>query len=37
MEECSVCDASLVELTAELEELKKDACVIVEKGLQTSD
>ena len=31
--ERDVCDSSLNIMTAEVEELKKDACVIVEKGL----
>ena len=31
--ERDMCDSSLNTMTAEVEELKKDACVIVEKGL----
>ena len=34
MEECSVCDASLVDLTEQVELLKEDACVVVSEGLE---
>ena len=34
MEECSVCDASLVQLTEQVNLLKEDSCVVVSEGLK---